>query len=210
MTNGGLETTRSNCAAADRMRAGCRRAGRAVAPANGPPSAAALSWALSRAIRRQRAEVSVAVTSAACVARWNACTPQPVPMSRARPTGGPRGPAGQGGRGTADAEDVVRPQGSPASGVGQVRGQPPLVVVRGVRRELQQRAHLVVGAGPRGLDQAQRLGSRRTGLGQRAVERRAGDRKAEQPEPGQDGQRLGRPVAGHPLGRQDLVAAERA
>ena len=86
MTNGGLDTTRSKL----RPPTGCSRLPRrrsSERPANGPPLAAALRAALSRVTRRQRAEVSVAVTSAACVASWNACTPQPVPMSSARRTG---------------------------------------------------------------------------------------------------------------------------
>lgn len=55
------------------------------------PSRTSTVTSLSRAVRdaiaRARGLTSVATTSRACWARCIACTPQPVPMSRARPTG---------------------------------------------------------------------------------------------------------------------------
>ncbi len=76
-TNGGLVTTRSKRSPAT----GSNRL-----PAR-TSTVTRLSAAFSRVIARARSLTSVATTSPTCSARCSAWTPQPVPRSRARPTG---------------------------------------------------------------------------------------------------------------------------
>ncbi len=77
MTNGGLDTTRSN----RRPATGAKKS----------PVSSSHSWlfraAVSAASRSARGFTSVPVTLPACRARCSACTPQPTPRSSAAPTG---------------------------------------------------------------------------------------------------------------------------
>ena len=133
----------------------------------------------------------MAVTASACVARWNAWTPQPVPMSSARATGSRR-PAGQRDRGAADAEHVVRRER--AAGATR-RGRRPATsachgVDRGVRAELHAGPDLVVGRRARRLDQTQAASAPAVpARGSAAASRRRGHGAAEDQSQGEGRER---------------------
>ena len=109
---------------------------------------ASLSSAFSSVIHSARLFTSVATTVDACVARWSAWTPQPVPRSNARSTGLADRQLGQRAGRTADAEDVVRthPVGRAVQTRSQVADHPQVAVTglvgRGVRPHVEARGHL--------------------------------------------------------------------
>ena len=190
MTNGGLLTTRSNRSLAT---------GSSRFPARRSTGTSA-SAVVKRAKARARSERSVATTVPLCPARCRACTPQPVPRSRARPTGPARGPLGDGHRGRPDAEDVVRGQGATAGDLGLVRDDPPVVGLVAVGAQVAERSR-VTGAE---LDETQRPGPDRGQAGQGAVEVGRGDGHTEREATRQDGDRVARP-RGWP-GRRPVAA----
>ena len=125
MTNGGLETTRSNSSPATGSSSEPRRRlTRSSSLAGSRCSAAALSSRLKRVNARARSEMSVAVTCSAWCSRWKVWMPQPVPRSRARGHVPPDGGLHQGGGRLADAQHMVVAQDARALVRGEVAGHP--------------------------------------------------------------------------------------
>ena len=111
---------------------------------------------------------------------------------------------GQRGRGGADAEHVVVGDADvrAVEAGREVGDDPQVAVVGGVRADVEQRAYLAAG----GTEEAGVL-ELADQPGQGALGVLGGDRRLEQEQPGQRGER--RAVARPPQGRRGLVAAER-
>ena len=193
MTKGGLLTTSPNRSPAT---------GSSIEPARTSQSASSRA-ALNRAKASARSDRSVTTTSSACPSRCSACTPHPVPRSRARSTCG---------RGVHDARVVEAPP-MPSTWFSRSGRR----VATSPRSEAThqstpseaygRRSHRATTASPSGSTRPERDGSVDAEGGQRGRGLGDVDRVAEGEQPHQGRARRAR-GGGHPLGGQRLVAVE--